>query len=293
MSAREAAGQPGTGGSSSLDGIDDARVSARALLNKVPEVTLYFWIIKVLCTTVGETAADLLNVNLNLGLTNTTYILGALTLLVLVLQFKASKYVPSIYWVVVVLISIVGTLITDNLVDNIGVALETTTVLFAGALALTFVAWYANEHTLSIHTIVTARREAFYWLAILFTFALGTAAGDLTAEQLNVGYLLSAVGFATAIAVVAVAHYRFNLNAVVAFWIAYVLTRPLGASIGDYLSQAREDGGLALGTTVTSALFLVTISGLVAYLTMTRRDATETNARGAVAAGDDALGGIH
>jgi uncharacterized membrane-anchored protein len=245
------------------------------MLNKVPEVTIYFWIIKVLCTTVGETAADYLNTNLNLGLTTTTFITAALLIVTLVFQFRARKYVPTIYWLAVVLISVVGTQITDNLVDNFGVSLVTTTIIFAIALAVVFAAWYASERTLSIHTIYTTRRESFYWLAVLFTFALGTAAGDLAAERLNLGYWLSAVMFAGVIAAVAVAHYRFKLNAVAAFWIAYILTRPLGASLGDYLSQARVDGGLGLGTTVTSVIFLSAIVIVVAYLSVTRKDATE------------------
>ena len=151
-------------------------MSARQMLNKVPEVTLYFWIIKILCTTVGETFADFLNTNLSLGLTNTSFLIGALLVVVLVFQFRLPKYVPSVYWLAVVLISIVGTLITDNLVENFGVTLPITTIAFAIALAATFAAWYASERTLSIHTILTSKREGFYWLAILFTFALGTAA---------------------------------------------------------------------------------------------------------------------
>ncbi len=198
------------------------------MLNKVPEITLFFWIIKVLCTTVGETAADFLNDNLGLGLTKTTFIVGALLIVTLFFQFKARRYVPGIYWLTVVLISVVGTLITDNLVDNFGVALRTTTILFSIALLATFAAWYRSEGTLSVHTIVTTKREAFYWLAILFTFALGTAAGDYVAEALNLGYLKSLVLFSAAIAVVAIAHYRFQMNAVLSFWLAYILTRPLG-----------------------------------------------------------------
>jgi uncharacterized membrane-anchored protein len=248
------------------------RSLGRRMLNKVPEVTLYFWLIKILCTTVGETAADYLNTNLNFGLTGTTYVIGALLIVVLLFQFRARKYVPSIYWLAVVLISVVGTLITDNLTDNFGVALTTTTIVFSIALAATFAVWYASERTLSIHTIVTTRREGFYWLAILFTFALGTAAGDLTAEKLNVGYLNSALMFGSLIAIVAVAHFRLKLNAVLAFWIAYVLTRPLGASIGDYMSQPQHAGGLGLGTTGTSAIFLTAILGLVVYLTITKTD---------------------
>jgi uncharacterized membrane-anchored protein len=242
------------------------------MLNKVPEVTVYFWLIKVLCTTVGETAADLMNDNLGFGLTNTTYVMGTLLVVALAFQFRARKYVPSIYWISVVLISIVGTLITDNLTDRYGVALETTTIVFAIALAVTFAAWYSSERTLSIHTIYTTRREAFYWLAILFTFALGTAAGDLAAERLALGYWVSALLFGGIIAAVWVAHARFGLDAVLAFWIAYILTRPLGASMGDWLSQPKADGGLALGTVGTCALFLSAILGLVTYLSITKVD---------------------
>ncbi len=251
-------------------------VKARALFNKVPEITLAFWIIKVLCTTVGETAADFLNTQLNLGLTGTTLVIGGLFLVVLFFQLRARQYVPALYWLAVVLISVVGALITDNLTDNLGIALVTTTVFFALALALTFGAWYASERTLSVHTIVTVRREAFYWLAILFTFALGTAAGDLAAESLELGYPVSALLFAALIALTALAYRQFKLNAIIGFWIAYILTRPLGASLGDYLSQPRDLGGLALGTVVTSALFLTAILGTVIYLTVTKKDALPT-----------------
>jgi uncharacterized membrane-anchored protein len=247
----------------------------RQMLNKVPEVTLYFWVIKVLCTTVGETASDYLATNLNLGLTKTTFITGTLLVVTLVFQFRLRKYVPGVYWLGIVLISVVGTQITDNLTDNFGVSLVTTTIVFSILLAVVFAAWYGSERTLSIHTIYTTRREAFYWLAVLFTFALGTAAGDLTAERLSVGYAWSAVLFAAVIAAVAFAHYRFRLNAVLAFWIAYILTRPLGASLGDLLSQARVDGGLGLGTTVTSVIFLLAILVVVVYLSITRKDATD------------------
>ncbi len=254
----------------------------RRMLNKVPEVTLYFWIIKVLCTTVGETAADYL-IEHFFGLTGTTLIMGGLLVVILFFQFKWKKYSPSIYWLAVVLLSIVGTLITDNLTDHLRVPLETTTLAFSSALVLTFAVWYAVEKTLSVHAIVTTRREAFYWLAILFTFALGTAAGDLTAEKFGLGYLTSLFIFAGLIAIVTIVHYamkgilaaeqkRQSRNAVLVFWLVYILTRPLGASIGDYLSQARADGGLGLGTTVTSVIFLVTILVLVVYLTLTKKD---------------------
>ena len=244
----------------------------RQMLNKVPEVTIYFWIIKVLCTTVGETAADFLNDKLGMGLTKTTYVMGSILLVALFFQFAIRKYRPGIYWLVVVLLSIVGTLITDNLTDNFGVSLVTTTIIFAIALAAIFVAWYAKEQTLSIHSIYTSAREAFYWLAILFTFALGTAAGDLLAEKSGVGYLVSLLVFAALIAVVAIAHFRFKLDAILAFWIAYILTRPLGASLGDYLSQPHDAGGLDLGAMAINIVFLVAILGLVAYLAVSRRD---------------------
>jgi uncharacterized membrane-anchored protein len=247
---------------------------ARQMLNKVPEVTLYFWVIKILCTTVGETAADYLNDTLGFGLSKTTYVTGALLIIVLAIQFRAKRYVPPVYWLAVVLISVFGTLITDNLTDRYNVALQTTTIVFSIALIVVFAVWYASERTLSIHTIVTTRREAFYWLAILFTFALGTAAGDLSAEKLNVGYWPSAAIFGGAIAVVAAAHYVLKLNAVLAFWLAYILTRPLGASIGDGMSQSKGDGGLGLGTTQTSYIFLALILGLVTFLAITKRDAT-------------------
>ena len=233
--------------------------SRSRMLNKVPEVTLYFWIIKILCTTVGETAADNLNDNLGFGLTNTTLIMSGVLAVALVFQFRLRLYVPSVYWISVVLISVVGTLITDNLVENYGVSLPTSTTIFSIALALTFVAWYSSEKTLSIHTIVTAKREAWYWLTVLFTFALGTAAGDLVAERLNVGYWNSALLFGGLIAIVFTVHRVFHLNAILSFWIAYVLTRPLGASLGDGFSQPRQAGGLGLGTTTTSSIFLLAI----------------------------------
>src|SRR4051812_3258740 len=256
----------------------ERRAAVRHMLNKVPEVTLYFWIIKVLCTTVGETGSDYLSDNVGLGLTRTTFITGALLIATLVFQFRARRYIPGIYWLAVVLISVVGTQITDNLSDNLGVSLVITTIGFSIALALTFAVWFWSEGTLSIHTIFTTRRESFYWLAVLFTFALGTAAGDLTAERLSLGYWVSALLFAGLIAAVAVGHYGFGLNAVAAFWIAYILTRPLGASIGDLLSQPRSAGGLGVGTTVTSFLFLAAITIVVVFLSVTRKDATEARA---------------
>jgi uncharacterized membrane-anchored protein len=248
----------------------------RKMLNKVPEITVYFWVIKVLCTTVGETFADNLNENLGLGLSGTSYIMGALLIGVLVFQFRARKYIPGIYWLAVVLLSVVGTLVSDNLVENYGITLETTTIAFSAILICVFASWYAFERTLSVHTIFTTRRETFYWLAILFTFALGTSAGDFLSEQLELGYLLALGIFAGAIAVVAVLHFGLRLNAILSFWLAYILTRPLGASIGDYLASPKPEGGLGLGTNLTSFLFLGTILALVVYLAVSKRDVIPT-----------------
>jgi len=245
------------------------------LLNKVPEVTIWFWIIKVLCTTVGETAADYLSTTLNLGLTGTTLVMSVALAGALVWQFKSKQYVPGIYWLAVVLISVVGTLVTDNLTDRFNVNLITTTTIFGVVLSLVFAAWQVKEHTLSIHSIRTTRREAFYWLTILFTFALGTAAGDLVAEKINIGYWKSALVFSGLIVVVTVAHKVFHANAIAMFWAGYILTRPLGASIGDYMSQAKADGGLGIGTTGTSVVFLGVIGLVVIY--MARRETTEVS----------------
>ncbi len=242
------------------------------MMNKVPEITIFFWIIKILATTVGETAADFLNVNMGLGLTMTSLIMSSLMVIVLFFQFRLNRYIPGIYWLVVVLISVVGTLITDNLVDNFGVSLETTTIAFSIALAATFFFWFISERTLSIHSIFTTKREGYYWLAILFTFALGTAAGDLTAEGLGIGYWKSALLFASMIGATATCFYRLKLNSIVAFWIAYILTRPLGASLGDLLAQTHENGGLGFGNVSTSGIFLATILSIVIYLTITKRD---------------------
>ena len=240
------------------------------MLNKVPQVTLVFWIVKMMSTTVGETAADLLNVDLKLGLAMTSVLTSVLLVIALAAQLRTRRYVPLVYWLTVVLISTVGTLITDSLIDTYGVPLTTTTAVFGVALIVTFALWYASERTLSIHSITTTRRELFYWLAILFTFALGTAAGDLLAEGLNLGYGTSALIYGSMIALVALAHYAFRLNAVLAFWLAYILTRPFGASCGDLLSQPAANGGLGLGTVGTSIGFLAAILGLVIFMTVTR-----------------------
>ncbi|HWK47441.1 MAG TPA: hypothetical protein VNT30_22140 [Stellaceae bacterium] len=237
------------------------------MLNKVPEITLAFWVIKIMSTTVGETGADYLAVHVGLGAAVTGGIMAALLIAALLIQLRSRRYVPWIYWLTVVLVSVVGTQITDALTDGLDVSLYDSTAVFALILAATFAIWYASERTLSIHTIVTKRRERFYWAAILVTFALGTAAGDLATEALSLGFDVGVWVFGGLIAVIAGAYY-FGANAVLTFWLAYILTRPLGASLGDLLSQSRPNGGLGIGTVQTSILFLVVITALVTFLSI-------------------------
>ncbi|MCW2674211.1 MAG: hypothetical protein QOD70_148 [Frankiales bacterium] len=250
-----------------------AAVRTRVMLNKVPEVTVYFWIIKILCTTVGESFADYVNETLGFGLTNTTLVFSIALVIVLVLQFRASEYVPGLYWLAVVLISVVGTLLTDNLTDGQGVELWISTTVFAVLLLVVFGVWYARERTLSIHSIVTTPRESFYWLTVLVTFALGTAAGDWTLDLTGWSPGKSVLLPAALIALV-LAAWKLGAGPVLSFWLAYILTRPLGANIGDYLSSPKGDGGLGLGTLLTSLLFLGAILATVVYLTVTRKDRT-------------------
>ena len=236
------------------------------LLNKVPEVTAIFWIIKILSTTVGETGADYLAVHVGLGAGATTAIMVGFLAVALILQIRVRSYVPRIYWLTVVLVSVVGTQITDALTDRLEISLYLSTAAFAATLAGIFAVWYGVERTLSIHTIVSTRRELFYWAAILFTFALGTAAGDLATEVLGLGFRLGVIAFAALIALIRLA-YHLGANPVLTFWLAYILTRPLGASLGDLLAQSREYGGVGLGTIYTSLGFLTVIIVLVAWVT--------------------------
>lgn len=237
------------------------------LLNKVPELTLIFWIIKILGTTVGETAADFLAFNLHFGLNQTALLMSILLLIILYFQFKKDRYVPALYWTTVVLISIVGTLITDALVENVGVPLNVTTIIFSSLLILTFILWKKNEKTLSVHSIFSLKRERYYWVTILFTFALGTSAGDLIGEDLKLGYLLSAILFLTIILLIVLAYYLLKLNAILTFWMAYILTRPLGASLGDLLTQPHKYGGLGFSSFSISVIFFIAIILLVINLT--------------------------
>jgi uncharacterized membrane-anchored protein len=251
-------------------------------LNRVPEVVFSFWVIKVLATTVGETGADYLSTDLNLGLGITSYIMGGILLMVLVNQLRLKRYVPVSYWVVVVLMSITGTLITDRLIDELKFSLVNINIVFSASLLIVFALWYANEKTLSMHSIDTTKRELFYWAVILFTFALGTATGDYLAESLKLGYTLSAVAFGSVIAMIAAFYYyicpyfHISMNSILAFWLAYILTRPLGASIGDLLSQPAQNGGYGLGTVGTSILFLSIIASLIIYLSLKQKRVTSS-----------------
>jgi len=234
-----------------------------AWLNKVPEITLAFWVIKILSTTVGETGADFLAVNAGWGQGPTRGVMTALLVMALVAQLRMRCYTPWAYWLSVVLVSVVGTQVTDLLTDDLDVSLYVSTAVFAVALAVIFAVWYRVERTLSVHDIVTPRRELFYWLAILCTFALGTAAGDLATEAVGLGFAWGAVVFG-ALITMCYAAWRIGGNAVLTFWLAYILTRPFGAALGDLLTQAKTYGGLGMGAMWTSALFLTVIVVLTA-----------------------------
>ena len=243
-------------------------LSASNWFNKVPEVTLSFWIIKIMSTTVGETGADYLAVNAGFGQGVTRAVMGALFAVALFMQLRTQRYTPWTYWLTVVLVSIVGTQITDLLTDGLGVSLYVSTSVFGAVLAGIFAVWFLVERSLSIHEIFTRRRELFYWCAILCTFALGTAAGDLATEALGLGFTLGAASFGALIAITYAA-WRMGGNAVLTFWIGYILTRPFGAALGDMLTQAKTYGGLGMGAMWTSALFLTVIVMLVAFAQFT------------------------
>jgi uncharacterized membrane-anchored protein len=259
----------------------------RRLLNKVPEVTIYFWIIKCLCTTIGETMSDNLMARFAAGGASATpaqlqvalYKVAAITVLVLivllVIQFRLKRYVPLAYWANIVVISVLGTQITDMFEGQGDVPghMWAITIVSVTLLASVFLAWWLVERTLSMHSIRTARREAFYWLAILATFATGTAVGDLVAEKFSLGYLTTLGLFAAVIAIVAALWKLTPINGVLAFWLAYIMTRPLGASAGDWLSQ-QGNQGLNLGTITTSYLFLGIIAALVLFLQIRKPDVT-------------------
>ena len=255
--------------SSALD-----KPGVRLMLNKVPEVTLWFWVIKILCTTVGESFADWINMTLGVGLVNTAVLFTVIFGVVLFVQMRLRQYVPFPYWLTVVVVSVTGTLYTDILTDQIGVPLWISTTVFAVLLAAVFAIWYAREGTLSIHSIVTTPREAFYWLAVLVTFALGTATGDWTLELTGWGPGKSVLLPLALIGIVTIL-WRFGANPVLTFWLAYILTRPLGANIGDWFATPSSEKGLGIGTFVTSIIFLGAILGTVVYLSVTHADVIE------------------
>lgn len=245
-----------------------------ALLNKVPEVTVFFWIIKILCTSVGESFADYINETLGFGLVATTVLFGLALAASMAAQFRTRCYTPWAYWLTVVLVSVEGTLLTDNLTDGYRVPLWISSTVFGALLAGVFATWYARERTLSIHAINTRSREGWYWLTVLVTFSLGTALGDWTVEL--TGWAPgSSVLLPLALTAAALVAWKAGANAVLTFWIAYILTRPLGANIGDYLASDKSEGGLGLGTLWPSLAFLTAILLVVLYLSVSRVDRTE------------------
>jgi uncharacterized membrane-anchored protein len=250
---------------------------ARRTMSKVPEVTAYFWIVKVLTTGMGETTSDFLAHRLNPILA--VALAGIVLAASLVLQFSVRRYVPWIYWAAIVMVSVFGTMAADVLHVALGVPYVISTAFFVVGLAAVFALWYACEKTLSIHSIVTVRREFFYWATVMTTFALGTATGDLTAVTLHLGYLTSGVMFAVLIAIPALAYRFLRMNAIFTFWFAYVLTRPLGASFADWMGVSHARGGLALGTGPVSLVLAVIIFGFVGYLTVTRKDTPRPSGR--------------
>src|SRR5580698_4484699 len=236
---------------------------------KVPEITLAFWVIKLLTTAGGEAASDYLALG--------SHVVGAaveLGLLVigLVWQFRTRRYTAAAYWFLAYAIAIFGTGVSDTLHLTFGLPYAATTILWAVVLAAVFWFWHRSEGTLSIHSITTQRRECFYWATVFATFALGTALGDFTATALNLGYLASGILFSVLILIPALAWWKFGLNAVVAFWCAYVVTRPLGASYADYISKPPSLSGIGFGDGPTALVFTVAVAILVLYLAIVRPD---------------------
>ena len=236
---------------------------------KVPEIIFLFWLAKLLTTCGGEAVSDYLALGNRLvgGFVET-----GLLVIALVWQFRTRRYVAAAYWSLAYAIAIFGTGVSDALHLFVGIPYAGTTLLWAVVLALLFWLWHRSEGTLSIHSIVTRRREAYYWAVVFATFALGTALGDFTASVLGLGYLASGIMFFFIILIPAVAWWRFGLNSVVAFWFAYVVTRPLGASFADYFGRARDLSGLGLGSGRVAVIVTIVVAILVGYLSVTRRD---------------------
>ncbi len=259
--------------------------------SKVPEVTAFFWIVKALTTGMGESTSDFLVHHL---VPEIAVVLGGIAFVIaLYIQFAKDRYVPWAYWLAVAMVGVFGTMCADVLHVGLGVPYIASTVFYAIVLAVVFWTWQRSEGTLSIHSIRTPRREVFYWAAVLATFALGTAAGDLTAVTFGLGFFASGLLFAAIIAVPAIGYRRFGMNSILAFWFAYVVTRPLGASFADWLAVSPERGGLGLGTGPVSFVLAAMIAGFVAYLTVSRKDTPEqAGARGRTAPQAVGLSGI-
>lgn len=238
--------------------------------SKVPQITVYFWIIKILTTAQGEATSDFLDHRWPPVIAGA--IGGLVFVAALALQFRVRRYVAWVYWLAVDMVAIFGTMVADGLHVEIGIPYAVSATFFAVALAVIFVAWYKTEGTLSIHSIRTPRREAFYWAAVLATFALGTAAGDLTATTLHLGYLASGIMFTLIFAVPGVAHRWLRLNAIAAFWFAYIMTRPLGASYADWMDMPHAVGGLDIARGAVAVLLTIPIVLLVGFLAVTRTD---------------------
>ena len=242
---------------------------AMQAIKKVPEITVIFWIIKLLSTAMGESTSDFLVFQIN---PYVAVVFGFLGLIVaLILQFWVRRYIPWIYWLAVVMVAVFGTMAADVLHVALGVPYWMSTAFFASALAIVFVVWYLSERTLSIHTIYPGRRELFYWATVCATFALGTAAGDLTASTLGLGYFPSLILFAVLFALPGLAYWLLGLNEVFAFWFAYVVTRPLGASFADWVGKSSL-GGLGWGDGKIALVLTVLIIGFVGYLTIAHKD---------------------
>jgi uncharacterized membrane-anchored protein len=244
--------------------------SREPIAAKVPEITALFWVIKILTTGMGEAASDYLG-ELSLIVAGAVGVLGFAV--AMWLQLRAPRYIAGIYWFAVAMVAVFGTMVADALHVGLSLPYAFSTIFYAVVLAVVFAVWYRSEGTLSIHSILTRRRETFYWITVLASFALGTAAGDWTATSLGLGFFASGIVFAAAIAVPALGWRRFNLNPVLAFWIAYVLTRPLGASFADWLAKPHSiAGGLGLGDGSVTAVSAVAIAVAVAYLAVRRND---------------------
>ena len=258
---------------------DPVRTSPTALdvATKVPQITAYFWVTKVLTTGMGEAASDYLGARL--GTAIAMPLAGAALVIALVVQFRVSRYVAWVYWAAVVMVSVFGTMLADGIHNGPGVPYAVSTAVFAVALGAVLYGWHVTEGTLDIHSVRTARREGFYWATVVCTFALGTAAGDLTASGLHLGYVVSWVVFAAVIVIPAVGYWRFGMNAIVAFWFAYIVTRPLGASLADWGAVPRHQGGRGLGTGVVTGVMTAAIVVFVAYLAVTRTDVEPEDAQ--------------